>query len=63
MARGSSDITLDVEIAYERTRANLARPPDRAMKEAAGRPEDLLVASEYRVLSDELRRPNHDAER
>lgn len=26
-----------------------------AMKEAAGRPEDLLMASEYRVISDELR--------
>ena len=28
-----------------------------AMKEAAGRPRDLLAASEYRVISDELRRP------
>ena len=28
-----------------------------AMKEAAGRPKDLLMASEYRVLSDELHRP------
>lgn len=28
-----------------------------AMKEAAGRPRDLLMASEYRVISDELRRP------
>jgi hypothetical protein len=28
-----------------------------AMKEAAGRPKDLLAASEYRVISDELRRP------
>ena len=27
-----------------------------AMKEAAGRPKDLLMASEYRVISDELRR-------
>lgn len=27
-----------------------------AMKEAAGRPKDLLMASEYRALSDELRR-------
>jgi len=27
-----------------------------AMKEAAGRPKDLLAASEYRVISDELRR-------
>ena len=27
-----------------------------AMKEAAGRTKDLLMASEYRVLSDELRR-------
>jgi hypothetical protein len=26
-----------------------------AMKEAAGRPRDLLMASEYRVISDELR--------
>lgn len=25
-----------------------------AMKEAAGRPKDLLMASEYRVISDEL---------
>lgn len=29
-----------------------------AMKEAAGQPRDLLAASEYRVISDELRRPN-----
>jgi hypothetical protein len=28
-----------------------------AMKEAAGRPKDLLRATEYRVLSDELRAP------
>ena len=28
-----------------------------ARKEAAGRPKDLLAASEYRVISDELRRP------
>ncbi|MFN8223576.1 MAG: hypothetical protein U0R50_10090 [Gaiellales bacterium] len=28
-----------------------------AMKEAAGRPKDLLMASEYRAISDELRRP------
>jgi len=28
-----------------------------AMKEAAGRTKDLLHASEYRVISDELRRP------
>ena len=34
-----------------------------AMKEAAGRPEDLLAASEYRVISDELRRPREDVER
>ena len=27
-----------------------------AMKEAAGRPRDLIAASEYRVISDELRR-------
>lgn len=27
-----------------------------AMKEAAGRPKDLLMASEYRVISDELHR-------
>ena len=32
-----------------------------AMKEAAGRPKDLLAASEYRVISDELRRPRDDA--
>ena len=31
-----------------------------AMKEAAGRPKDLLHASEYRVLSDELRAPRDD---
>jgi hypothetical protein len=34
-----------------------------AMKEAAGRPQDLLAAGEYRVISDELRRPREDAER
>ena len=28
-----------------------------AMKEAAGRPKDKLMASEYRLLSDELRAP------
>ncbi len=33
-----------------------------AMKEAAGRPKDLLMASEYRVISDELRAPR-DRER
>ncbi|MBM4363384.1 MAG: hypothetical protein FJ104_11935 [Deltaproteobacteria bacterium] len=27
-----------------------------AMKEAAGRPKDILMASEYRTISDELRR-------
>jgi len=32
-----------------------------AMKEAAGRPKDLVAASEYRVISDELRRPRDDA--
>jgi len=32
-----------------------------AMREAAGRPRDLLAASEYRVISDELRRPQPDA--
>jgi hypothetical protein len=31
-----------------------------AMKEAAGRPRDLLAASEYRVISDELRPPKED---
>ena len=31
-----------------------------AMKEAAARPRDLLAASEYRVISDELRRPRDD---
>ena len=31
-----------------------------AMKEAAGRPKDLVMASEYRVISDELRRPRDD---
>jgi hypothetical protein len=137
-ARGSSYITLDVDVAYERSRANLeclanalreleatvrGAPPDLpflldaqtltnganftfdtpngpldilsdpagapayaklrkeageellvegisirvasldhliAMKEAAGRPKDLLMASEYRVISDELRRPKDD---
>jgi hypothetical protein len=34
-----------------------------AMKEAAGRPRDLLAASEYRVISDELRRPREDEPR
>ncbi len=135
VARGSAYITLDVDVAYERSRANLERladalrhleatirggPPDLpfvidvrtlengahftfdtrhgpldilsdpagaptystlrdgagdaleveglrirvasldhliAMKEATGRPKDLLMASEYRVISDELRRP------
>lgn len=33
-----------------------------AMKEAAGRPKDLLMASEYRVISDELRRPRGEPE-
>ena len=28
-----------------------------AMKETAGRPKDTLMATEYRTLSDELRRP------
>jgi hypothetical protein len=32
-----------------------------AMKEAAGRPKDKLMATEYRVLSDELRAPKPDA--
>lgn len=32
-----------------------------AMKEAAGRPKDLLMASEYRVISDELRAPRDDS--
>lgn len=32
-----------------------------AMKEAAGRPKDKLMASEYRVISDELRRPRDDS--
>jgi hypothetical protein len=31
-----------------------------AMKEAAGRPKDLLMASEYRVISDELRAPRDE---
>ena len=31
-----------------------------AMKEAAGRPKDLLMASEYRVISDELRAPRRE---
>ena len=134
VARGSAYVTLDVDVAYDRSQANLerlaealeswrdaprspARPPIRArrrdarerrerhvrhpvrtarhplrpgrraglrdaratkrarncssresairvasldhliaMKEASGRPKDLLMASEYRVISDELRR-------
>lgn len=32
-----------------------------AMKEAAGRPKDVLMASEYRVISDERRAPKTDA--
>jgi hypothetical protein len=138
VARGSSYVTLDVDVAYDRARANLERlagalqeldaklrgaPPDLpfvpdaktlenganftfdtrygsldiladpagapayaalrdeagdelvvegfpirvasldhliAMKEAARRPKDLLMASEYRVLSDELRRPRDE---
>ena len=32
-----------------------------AMKEAAGRTKDKLMATEYRVLSDELRAPKGDA--
>ena len=32
-----------------------------AMKEAAGLPKDLLMASEYRLISDELRAPRSDA--
>ena len=31
-----------------------------AMKEAAGRPKDKLMATEYRVLSDELRAPRDE---
>jgi hypothetical protein len=31
-----------------------------AMKEAAGRPKDKLMATEYRALSDELRAPKPD---
>ncbi len=31
-----------------------------AMKEAVGRPKDLLMASEYRVISDELRAPREE---
>jgi hypothetical protein len=33
-----------------------------AMKEAAGRTKDKLMATEYRVLSDELRAPRSDEE-
>jgi hypothetical protein len=140
VARGSAYVTLDVDVAYDRSRANLERlaaalaelhatlrgaPPDLpfvadaktlenganftfdtrhgpldilsdpagapayatlrdeageellvegvgirvasldhliAMKEAFGRPKDLLMASEYRVISDELRRPRDDEE-
>lgn len=31
-----------------------------AMKEAAGRPRDKLMATEYRVLADEIRRREHE---
>ena len=34
-----------------------------AMKEAAGRPKDKLMATEYRVLSDELRAPREQDQR
>jgi hypothetical protein len=30
------------------------------MKEAAGRTRDKLMATEYRVLADELRKPHSD---
>jgi transcriptional regulator with XRE-family HTH domain len=33
------------------------RPPEPWRSEAAGRPKDKLIATEYRVLSDELRAP------
>jgi hypothetical protein len=32
-----------------------------AMKEAAGRPKDSLMATEYRLISDELRAPKNEA--
>jgi hypothetical protein len=34
-----------------------------AMKEAAGRTKDKLMATEYRVLADEIRRRERDAKR
>ena len=46
------------ELLVERVRIRVASLDHLiAMKEAAGRPKDLLAASEYRVISDELRRP------
>jgi hypothetical protein len=33
-----------------------------AMKEASRRPKDKLMATEYRVLSDELRAPAEEVE-
>ena len=45
------------ELSVEGTRIRVASLDHLiAMKEAAGRPKDLLMASEYRVISDELRR-------
>jgi hypothetical protein len=58
-------------LSYERLRAGAGQPLTIegehvtvaslddliAMKEAAGRPKDRLMATEYRVLSDELRTP------
>jgi hypothetical protein len=79
MARGASNPSYDVDVAYARDRS--AAPYDRpkqaagepieideesvfvasldhliAMKEASGRTKDKLMATEYRVLSDEMKR-------
>jgi hypothetical protein len=69
---GSLDVLSDVPGAprYEQLRAAAGDPIDVdgvairvcsldhliAMKEAAGRPKDLLMASEYRAISDEIHR-------
>ena len=63
IARGSAYNTHDTDVAYSRSRVTVrVASLDHliAMKEAAGRPKDLPHASEYRVLSDELRAPRDD---
>ncbi|CAN5332130.1 hypothetical protein BH18ACT12_BH18ACT12_04190 [soil metagenome] len=70
---GSLDILTDPNGApsYDKLKAGAGKPAEVegepilvasldhliAMKEAAGRPKDKLMATEYRVLSDELRAP------